>query len=112
MKNAIVPKLVAAAVFGVLANSPYNRIEAGQSAPSAIKRGTDTEVLPEGKGRDLMLEACVQCHDFKVILSQRKARDAWRRSVNEMIWRGAPLVDEEAAEITSYLGSRFGAEKR
>lgn len=90
---------------------PSRPSQTGRTVPSTNKSGADSETLPEGKGRDLMFEACVQCHDFKVVLSQRKTREAWRRSVNEMIWRGAPLVDNEAAEITSYLGASFGAEK-
>src|SRR5262247_2837680 len=64
---------------------------------------------PEGAGRGLMLQACVQCHDFKSIVSQRKTADAWRRTVNEMIWRGAPLLADEAGILTDYLAGAFGA---
>jgi mono/diheme cytochrome c family protein len=64
--------------------------------------------LPEGAGRALMLQACVQCHDFKSVVSQRKTADAWRRTVNEMIWRGAPLLADEAAVLTDYLAAAFG----
>jgi len=66
--------------------------------------------LPEGAGRALMLQACVQCHDFKSIVSQRKTADAWRRTVNEMIWRGAPLMADEAAILTDYLAAAFKPE--
>src|SRR5262245_61452431 len=66
--------------------------------------------LPEGAGRALLLQACVQCHDFKSIVSQRKTSAAWRRTVNEMIWRGAPLVADEASVLTNYLSSAFGTE--
>jgi hypothetical protein len=47
--------------------------------------------LPEGPGRALMLQACVQRHDFKSVVSQRKTAEAWRRTINEMIWRGARI---------------------
>jgi hypothetical protein len=57
-----------------------------------------------------LLQACVQCHDFKSIVSQRKTSAAWRRTVNEMIWRGAPLVADEASVLTNYLSSAFGTE--
>ncbi|HKQ74979.1 MAG TPA: hypothetical protein VJ810_14890 [Blastocatellia bacterium] len=66
--------------------------------------------LPEGAGRALLLQACVQCHDFKSIVSQRKTSGAWRRTVNEMIWRGAPLMADEAAILTDYLSAAFGTE--
>lgn len=63
------------------------------------------ETLPPGQGRPLVLEACVQCHDLRAIVSQRKPEEAWRRTVNEMIWRGAPLMPGEADIITKYLTS-------
>jgi mono/diheme cytochrome c family protein len=76
-------------------------------APSANGQKGDTAALPEGAGRSLMLQACVQCHDFKSIVSQRKTAAAWRRTVNEMIWRGAPLLADEAAVLTDYLAAAF-----
>jgi mono/diheme cytochrome c family protein len=75
---------------------------------SANGQKEDVVALPEGAGRSLMLQACVQCHDFKSVVSQRKTADAWRRTVNEMIWRGAPLLADEAATLTDYLASAFG----
>ena len=74
---------------------------------SASGQKEDAAALPEGAGRGLMLQACVQCHDFKSIVSQRKTADAWRRTVNEMIWRGAPLLADEAAILTDYLAAAF-----
>lgn len=64
--------------------------------------------LPEGAGRALMLQACVQCHDFKSVVSQRKTAEDWRRTINEMIWRGAPLLADEAAILADYLAAAFG----
>jgi mono/diheme cytochrome c family protein len=64
--------------------------------------------LPEGAGRALMLQACVQCHDFKSVVSQRKTAEAWRRTINEMIWRGAPLLADESAVLADYLAAAFG----
>lgn len=55
-----------------------------------------------------MLQACVQCHDFKVVVSQRKSEQAWRQTVDEMIWRGAPLLPDEAEPLTRYLANSFG----
>lgn len=75
---------------------------------SASGQKGDAAALPEGAGRGLMLQACVQCHDFKSIVSQRKTADAWRRTINEMIWRGAPLMADESAILTDYLAAAFG----
>ena len=59
-----------------------------------------------GDGGALLQSACVQCHDLKPIAAaQRKTREGWRRTVNEMIWRGAPLLPGEASIVTDYLAS-------
>jgi mono/diheme cytochrome c family protein len=77
---------------------------------SASGQKDEGVALPEGAGRALMLQACVQCHDFKSVVSQRKTAAAWRRTVNEMIWRGAPLMADEAAVLTGYLSAAFGTD--
>jgi len=67
--------------------------------------------LPGGAGRDVILQACVQCHDLRNTVSQRKTAAAWKRTVDEMIWRGAPLLSDEAETVTKYLASSFGTDK-
>ncbi len=69
------------------------------------------DYLPKGEARELMLQGCVQCHDLRNTVSQRKTAAGWRRTVNEMIWRGAPLMADEAETITKYLATSFGRDK-
>jgi mono/diheme cytochrome c family protein len=78
------------------------------AGPSSIDGQKGDSTLPEGAGRALMLQACVQCHDFKCVVSQRKTAEAWRRTINEMIWRGAPLMEDEGAVLADYLSAAFG----
>ncbi len=92
-KRAVITVLL---VWGVTAMGRSSA--SGQKGPA----------LPEGAGRALMLEACVQCHDFKSVVSQRKTAEGWRRTVNEMIWRGAPLLPGEVAILADYLTAAFG----
>jgi len=61
------------------------------------------EILPSGPGQQLVLNACVQCHDLRWIVSQTKSESAWRHTVNEMIWRGAPMMPGDIDIITKYL---------
>src|SRR6266852_6771802 len=63
------------------------------------------QTLPPGPGKDIVLSACVQCHDLRWIVSQKKSETAWRRTVNEMVWRGAPLVPGDVDDITHYLSA-------
>ena len=67
--------------------------------------------LPEGEARDVIFQACVQCHDLRNTVSQRKTAAAWKRTVDEMIWRGAPLTAVEAETIAKYLAASFGPDK-
>ena|GEM_PF-1673123 len=105
LKRAVAPVLflVVGAVGGALQAGDL----AGQKGAEGEK-GREMQRLPEGAGRALILQVCVQCHDFKVIVSQRKTREGWRRTINEMIWRGAPLLGDEAETITHYLATAFG----
>ncbi len=63
---------------------------------------------PEGAGRDLLLQACVQCHDLQILAEQRKTPAAWRRTVDEMIWKGAPLMADEVDVLAKYLAAVWG----
>ena len=63
------------------------------------------QTLPPGPAKDLVLNACVQCHDLRWIVSQKKSETAWRRTVNEMVWRGAPLMPGDVDVITKYLSA-------
>src|SRR5207237_9229677 len=44
--------------------------------------------LPEGEARDVIFQACVQCHDLRNTVSERKTAEGWKRTVDEMICRG------------------------
>ena len=44
-----------------------------------------SELLPPGEGRDLALSSCGTCHNLKVVVHARKDRDAWAKSVNDML---------------------------
>ena len=67
--------------------------------------------LPDGEGRELIFQTCVQCHDLRNTVSQRKTAAGWKRTVDEMIWRGAPLMTDEADTVTKYLAASFGPDK-
>ena len=75
------------------------------------KQVVPQDYLPEGEARSLIFQGCVQCHDLRNTVSQRKTAAGWRRTVNEMIWRGAPLLADEAKTITKYLATEFGPDK-
>ena len=91
---------------------------AGLVVAAPRQQGHDSEkpipfedYLPEGEARSLILQGCVQCHELRNTVSQRKTAAGWRRTVNEMIWRGAPLGADETETIVKYLAVSFGPDK-
>jgi hypothetical protein len=83
-----------------------------QQVPDSQEKSTRFEdYLPGDDARNLILQGCVQCHELRNTVSQRKTAAGWRRTVNEMIWRGAPLGADEASVITKYLTVSFGPDK-
>lgn len=95
-------------LIGVAGSLPVTVGQEKQDTPILPEGATS---LPEGEARTIILSACVQCHNLRNTVSQRKTADRWRRTVNEMIWRGTQLTADEAETITKYLAVSFGPEK-
>ena len=101
--------LLKAAALGLLLLAGVTVVD---SAPQAqVKTVLPENYFPDGQGRDLIFQACVQCHDLGNTVTQRKSAAAWKRTVDEMIWRGAPLMTDEAEIVTKYLADSFGPDK-
>ena len=70
--------------------------------------------LAEGDGRDLVLRYCGICHSTVYITMQPPLpRAAWEATVKKMIGVfGAPIPEDAAAAITSYLATHYTPETR
>jgi competence ComEA-like helix-hairpin-helix protein len=77
---------------------------AGFLIASALLRADD---LPEGKGKDLILRACVGCHKAAEIAVYRFNRDEYREIVYRMGDRGAQASRAELDVIADYLFEHF-----
>jgi competence protein ComEA len=64
--------------------------------------------LPDGDGRDLVLELCGGCHDVPTAVNKRRARADWDKVIEDMQARNAPGSDEEMRTIARYLTRHFG----
>ena len=106
VKAAVLALLLLAAAT-VFASRPQGQ----ESRETQEKPVLPENYLPDGEGRDLIFQACVQCHDLRNTVAQRKTAAGWKRSVDEMIWRGAPLMVDEAETVTKYLAASFGPDK-
>lgn len=66
-----------------------------------------SDLLPQGDGREMVLNSCVSCHNVRVVVHARKNRADWTKCINDMIQRGAPLFPDEIEPITAYLAKAF-----
>lgn len=68
--------------------------------------------LPDAPGRDTMLLVCTQCHSLgKMYVAELTSRD-WQFIVYDMIGRGAPVHQEDIADLTKYLQDNFATDKK
>lgn len=65
------------------------------------------EAFPEGPGRDTMMLACTQCHSLGKMVVADLTADDWQFIVYDMIGRGAPVHEDEIADLTKYLQDNF-----
>ena len=63
--------------------------------------------LPEGKGKELILRACVGCHKADEIAVYRFTKDEYLTIVYRMGDRGAQANREELETIAAYLYDHF-----
>jgi len=63
-----------------------------------------------GKGFDAVQANCLMCHSFGYIINQgRQSKKFWRGKVDKMIVHfKAPISDEDAQIITTYLFEHYG----
>jgi len=64
--------------------------------------------LPDGPGKEVILNTCTQCHDLFRIKANRRSPDEWEETLISMLNEGAMLNDEEFARVHQYLSRNFG----
>jgi cytochrome c5 len=93
----------AAAACAVAADEP--RHASSTSSESSIQ-------LTDGPGRTVTMARCPVCHSLDYIPMNAPVMDraTWQKTVQKMRERfGAPMTDEEAAQILDYLSEHYAA---
>jgi hypothetical protein len=89
---------------------PLNPGSFALQTASAAKKSDDT-ALPEGKGRDLALKDCTNCHAVSVWTKKHHTREEWSSVIEDMVAKGLNAPDEDLDTITDYLAAHFGPTK-
>ena len=66
--------------------------------------------LPDGPGKEVILNTCTQCHDLFRIKANRRSPEEWEETLISMLNEGAMLNDEEFARVHQYLSRNFGVQ--
>ncbi|HKA21707.1 MAG TPA: hypothetical protein VKN18_25745 [Blastocatellia bacterium] len=93
--------------FGPDGVSQSGRSSAG-STGNASRPADLSALLPDKEGKGLILATCVQCHSLQTITGQRKEPEGWKRTVHDMVSRGAQLTWSESELVARYLAESFG----
>jgi virginiamycin B lyase len=66
-------------------------------------------LLPDGKGKDVVLQECFNCHAMSRIGVMGRDRDGWLEAIEHMRQVGvADIKPDIAAQASEYLGTIFG----
>lgn len=80
----------------------------GTLTPAAIQDANPTyDRLPQGAGRDVLIKACVTCHDPQRAASVRLTREGWEGVIEDMTRRGMRIPDADQVTIVEYLSTHF-----
>src|SRR5262245_41187781 len=66
--------------------------------------------VPEGQGKQILLNICTMCHDLGRIRLGRRSPEEWEETLVSMLNEGAPLSEEQFPIIHAYLSKNFGIE--
>jgi cytochrome c5 len=66
--------------------------------------------LPDGPGKEVVLNICTQCHDLQRVRRERRSAEGWAEILQAMLNEGAPLTDEDFATVLRYLARNFRAD--
>jgi len=94
------------AACGQRAPAPVAPLAILSGAPS-VDPGVE---LPPGPGREVLLRACLGCHDLGglALFKGFYGRDDWHSLVQSMVEHGASIDAAEVELVTAYLAAFFG----
>jgi mono/diheme cytochrome c family protein len=67
-----------------------------------------TGPFPDGPGKEIVAQACTQCHQAGLITQLRMNERGWRRMIYNMVLRGAQVGPNDIDVTVAYLVTHFG----
>jgi hypothetical protein len=66
--------------------------------------------LPDGPGKQILLNTCTMCHNLQRIKNGKRSTEEWEETLLAMLNEGAPVSDEQFPVIHAYLSKNFGVD--
>ena len=63
--------------------------------------------LPDGPGKEIVLEKCTVCHDLKRVKQHYATPEDWVDTLNSMQNEGLMISDEDLLTVLKYLARNF-----
>ena len=83
------------------------------SLPLALALATAAYAqLPDGPGKDAVVQVCGMCHGAEVVAGHHQSRDEWVSIIQKMITEGAEGTEEQFNAVLTYLVKNFGPATR
>ena len=67
--------------------------------------------LPDGEGKEVLLNVCTQCHDLERVRRTRLSPEGWFEILDAMLNEGAPLSEKDLPDVLRYLARNFKPER-
>jgi competence ComEA-like helix-hairpin-helix protein len=74
----------------------------------ALAADDEAKSLPDGPGKELVAQVCIDCHSAASFRKQRLSENEWWDKVGDMVDRGAKADEKQQGEIVAYLLRNFG----
>ena len=102
--------LLACAVACASRQGPATAAAAPTPPATAPPQAISPEQLPQGPGRQILMNACTSCHNLREVTKFNGfySRVQWRDIVLTMMDYGAPVNEKEVEVLTSYLAEHLG----
>lgn len=69
------------------------------------------EELPAGPAQEAAANACLSCHEARIIVQQRLSKAAWTREMDKMTKWGAPVDPKDRDALIDYFSANFGPDQ-
>jgi cytochrome c5 len=67
--------------------------------------------MPDGPGKELVLNICTQCHNLQRVRRTQQTPEGWLEILENMLNEGAPLSEKDLPDVLRYLARNFKPER-